>query len=84
MEPKPEASNGTPAPKPEPSTPQGQGPPKQKFQPGAPNLNKKKNLQNRVGKMGNNQQGNFNRGPMKNEVSKKDQFFHSVQVQPPF
>lgn len=67
METKAEPSNGTPAPKQEVSTaPQA---PKAKFQQGGPNANKKKNVPNRGGKMGNNQQGNFNRGPMKNEVS---------------
>lgn len=72
METKVEPQNGTPALKQEVLTPQLQGaPPKPKFQQGGPNQNKKKNLQNRGGKMGNNpnnQQGNFNRGPMKNEV----------------
>ena len=73
MEPKAEPSNGTPAPKQEvPSTPQG---PKPKFQQGGPNINKKKNIQNRGGKMGNNTQGSFTRGPMKNEVREKIRIF---------
>lgn len=62
MEPKPEASNGVVAPKQEVLTPGG---PKGKFQQGGPNMQKKKNFQNRNEKMDNNMPKN-NRGPHRN------------------
>lgn len=70
MEVKAEATNGTPAPKVEQQntnqTPQNS---KGKFTNNGPNQLKKKNFQNRGGKIGGNMQGNNNRGPMKPEVS---------------
>lgn len=81
MEVKPEASNASVAPKTEtPSTPQV---PKKNFQQGGPNVQKKKNFQNRNDKMANNQGNNGNmpprsnnRGPMKNEVTTKIRVVH--------
>jgi hypothetical protein len=83
MEVKPEASTASIAPKQEVQTPQApkgknfnQNQNQQQQQqggsnggPNGPNMRGKKNFPNRGGKMGNNPQGNNNRGPMKNEVS---------------
>lgn len=89
MEVKPEPVNGTPVAKAEiiPTNSQGGGGPpnnfnKAKFQqgpggPGGPNVNKKKNFQNRGDNKGmgnNNMPRNNNRGPMKNEVRRKFNF----------
>lgn len=77
MEAKAETSNGPVVPKQEVQTPQG---PKKNFNqnqmnqgggPGGQRGGPKKNFQNRGGPMGNKQMGGNNRGPMKNEVSRK-------------
>jgi hypothetical protein len=72
MEVKAETANGPPPVKQENQNPQG---PKGNFKQGGPNMQKKKNFQNRGAKMGNNQPGNNNRGPMKNEVSENFEKF---------
>lgn len=72
MDVKAEPANGVVVPKNESQNAPGPNNQKGKFpNPHGPNNQKKKVFPNRGGKMGNPQQGNQNRGPIKQEVSRE-------------